>query len=165
MARRSAPQTDAPTCSIDYVAMRRRNIRLTFQNKNKACMKNKTYQRPANQRPLPLALRRPSRQSQTKEWLKRASKKAKRATTHPIFPDAPPPRKMNHSASSPSIFVVHCEMNGQREKCLCCARGRKTNQNEKIHSRAHEESGGNIQIPFRTYLPATVRNHFNRFRS
>ena len=150
---------------VHCVATRRRKIRSTFQNINEVCMKNKTYPRPANQRPLPLALRRPSRRIQTKGWLKRASKKANRATTHPIFPDAPPPRKMNHSASSPSIFVVQCEMNGRREKCLCCARGRHTNQIEKIHSRAHEESGGYIQIPIRTYLPATVRNHFNRFRS
>ena len=158
------PITTGPP--VHCVSTRRRKIRSMFQNANKACMKNKTYPRPANQRPLPLAFfRLPSRRSQTKEWLKRASKKAKRATTHPIFPDAPPPRKMNHSASSPSIFVVQCEMNGRREKCLCCARGRHTNQIEKIHSRAHEESGGYIQIPIRTYLPATVRNHFNRFRS
>ena len=51
---------------VHCVATRRRKIRSTFQNINEVCMKNKTYPRPANQRPLPLALRRPSRQSQTK---------------------------------------------------------------------------------------------------
>ena len=32
--------------ALTSVATRRRKIRSTFQNKNKACMKNKTYQRP-----------------------------------------------------------------------------------------------------------------------
>ena len=42
--------------ALTSVATRRRKIRSTFQNKNKACMKNKTYQRPANQRPAIIAV-------------------------------------------------------------------------------------------------------------
>ena len=104
----AAPGRRARPCPHQSVATRRCKIRSTFQNKIKTCMKNKTYQRAANQRPLPLALRCPSRQSQTKKWLNRAWKKEKerRLTPSSLMHRRPARATGRHHRRMSSSFIA-----------------------------------------------------------